>query len=114
MVRLTTMFGVAAVVALAACGGGSPDPAAAECEALFDRVCVRVVECGFLGLDADACADMVQEGLPQGGCDDADQVGATYDTCMADMLSIPCADLFPDGNRIALPLDCENVILFEP
>lgn len=106
-------LGMVLAVMLAACGGGGdPDPAAAECNALVTRICDRASECAFTPLDDD-CEGMIEDGLPQGGCDDADQVAATYGDCMDMLTSLACADLFPGGVTVALPLECNNVILFE-
>jgi hypothetical protein len=107
-------LGMVLVVVLAACGGGGdPDPAAVECNALVTRICDRATECAFAPFEDD-CEGMIEDGLPQGGCDDADQVAATYTACMDNLLALSCEAMFPGGVSVAIPTECENVILFEP
>jgi len=102
--RLATVL----ALLLAACGGGSKDPAADECDALFDLVCDRFAECQFMGVtSASACRNEINMSVD---CDDADQVSATYDQCVDTMTTITCPDLEALG---ALPTECNSVILFE-
>jgi hypothetical protein len=101
------------LVMVSACGGGGGDPAAQECEDLFSLLCDRFVECGVTGITSHGqCMDEVEAQLPDGGCDDADATGPTYDQCMTTLDTIACADLAPGGTP-ALPAECNQVVLFE-
>src|SRR5512134_1544121 len=91
------------------CGGGAGE-AADECEALYDRICTRFLDCGVVGITSqDQCLDALND---QFDCGDADRVGPTYNSCMTTLETIACADLYPNMT-IALPADCMNVILVE-
>jgi hypothetical protein len=106
----TTTIGWVLGLGLAAGGGGGGDPAADECHALFNLACDRFVECGVDGATShDVCIDMIETTVD---CDEADQVGATYASCIATLETAACADLW-DGVTVALPPDCTSVILFE-
>jgi hypothetical protein len=106
---------LALTLALAACGGGGDrDPAADECDALFDLVCDRFVDCQFMGYTHESCLDEVHAAMgPDMQCEDADQVGATYDACMGELMTSTCDALFPGGTTFTLPGSCGSVILFE-
>jgi hypothetical protein len=111
MIRTTALLGLM----LVGCGGGGRDAAADECDALFELVCNRVVECMLPGYTFDSCMDEINMALgPDMQCDDADQVSAGYPACMSVLMSSTCADLFPGMATVALPTECQGAILFEP
>jgi hypothetical protein len=113
MLRKTTLALVPALV-LAACGGGGDrDPAADECDALFELVCDRVVECQFMGYTHDSCMAEFRAAMGDMQCEDADQVSATYASCMNELMTQACTMLFPTATSIELPFDCNGAILFE-
>ena len=102
------MIACVLTAALVGCGGGGSDPAAAECDALVDKICGRFAECNFQGVTSkDDCIDQFNDNAD---CSDADQVSATYDDCVLTMDTITCADL---NMLTALPAECVGVILFE-
>src|SRR5262245_7106500 len=100
-------FGILFTLVLAACGGGGGG-ASGKCEDLIDVTCERSVEC-VGGFTQQECVDEILMQIP---CDDADRVGATYDTCMDQLMGDACADLFP-GGQLVLPPDCSGVIIIE-
>jgi hypothetical protein len=93
-------------MAATACGGGDPDPAAAECDAFLELICDRVVECDG-SVSHGECMDELEDQLP-GGCNEADVVGVTYDDCMLELETAACADL-----QTTILTTCDRAILFE-
>lgn len=89
-------------------GSGSPgsNAAAAQCNALANKYCGKAASC-YNSTTADcltAFADSMKQSYGS-DCSGADQVGASYDTCMSDLDSFVCGD--------SLPATCSGVILFQ-
>ena len=102
------MLATVLTMTMVACGGGGGDPAAGQCDDLFDLICDRFAECNFMGVtSASECRAELNQQID---CDEADSVSATYDACVDTMTNISCPDL---NALTALPNECMAVIIFE-
>lgn len=116
MLKTTIAFGLA--LALVACssssgGGGGrkgSNGAAAQCDALVAKLCAKLGPC--TNVSEATCATQVNDAFAAqfngDRCPDADEVGASYDTCMADLDTWQCIPATPSP-----PPSCTAVILFQ-
>jgi hypothetical protein len=115
-----TLIGIGLVLALAACssssgggggGGKGSNAAAAQCDALVDKICQKAGPCQNQSV-AQCVTDANNSFQASFGdtCDGADAVGSSYNTCLTDMDAWTCTTGQPPPG---LPATCQNVILFQ-
>lgn len=100
---------VVMLVLVAGCGDEEATPPE-KCNALADLLCQRAIECIADGTTQAECVAALNTTLP---CAEADEVSASYDTCMTDLRAVSCATLTANAT-INLPTTCNSVILFRP
>jgi hypothetical protein len=101
--------------ALLACGGDDDEKSAVEkCDDLVADICARAVEC----VDAVSEEECIADVGTVISCGQADAVSSSYGRCIDQVDRNSCDSLFPVNPEsgqpeLALPADCEAVILFE-
>ena len=86
-----------------------------KCEAFYDLVCDRLVECAGTSLPTDykkTCIDALEK---ERSCSRAVEVSDSYDDCIDDFGSLECNTLFPinpltNNRTTALPSACVGAI----
>jgi hypothetical protein len=89
----------------------APTDAQSKCLTLLETLCGRIVSCEMPpdpAAQRRACVTALMRSSP---CSSAESIGPTYPQCIAKLESSTCATLLPTSGSIALPTECNRVIV---